>query len=314
MECTIECSDPECHRLEKTAGEARLETGKEILALGTPPQNETRASLVGLRDFWAILSLAIWLLATANPSTAQTLPSRKSTGLDAPRSMVWIGNSFFYYNNSMHGHFFQLLKAGDQNYAFRQSSVTISGSGFGWHDVEALFRPNAIGSYSFVGDNEVRFNKIDRLFDLALMMDCSQCPIHPQLGSVFVEYAKKYSDIARKHGAQPVFFMSWAYADKPEMTGQLAESYVRAANDNDAMVVPTGLAFKRSIATRPDINLYAPDKRHPNLAGTYLGAATVYAAIMKRSPVGLSYTAGLPADVAAHLQRVAQETVADFLK
>ena len=81
MECTIECSDPKPHRLEKAAGEAWLETGKKILPLGTPPQNETRASPVGLRGFWAILSLEIWLLATANPSTAQTLPSRKSTGL-----------------------------------------------------------------------------------------------------------------------------------------------------------------------------------------------------------------------------------------
>jgi hypothetical protein len=35
----------------------------------------------------------------------------------------------------------------------------------------------------------------------------------------------------------------------------------------------------------------------PALAGTYLGAATVYAGIMKRSPVDLSYTAGLPVDV-----------------
>ena len=40
--------------------------------------------------------------------------------------------------------------------------MTIGGSGFGWHDMDALFRPNAIGSYSFVGDNEIRFNKFDR--------------------------------------------------------------------------------------------------------------------------------------------------------
>ena len=29
-------------------------------------------------------------------------------------------------------------------------------------------------------------------------------------------------DFARKHGADPILFMSWAYADKPEMTEQLA--------------------------------------------------------------------------------------------
>ncbi len=225
---------------------------------------------------------------------------------------MWVGNSFFYYNNSMHGHVAALLRAANGGAAFRQASVTIGGSGFGWHDMDSLFRPNAISSYSFVGDNEIRFNTFDRLFDLVLMMDCSQCPIHPKLGAVFTEYAKKYSDIARKNGAKPVFFMSWAYADKPEMTLQLAEAYIQAANDNDAYVVPVGLAFARSIAKRPDINLYVEDKRHPTLAGTYLGAATVYAALFKKSPVGLRYNAGLPDEVARHLQEVAQETVTAF--
>jgi hypothetical protein len=76
--------------------------------------------------------------------------------------------------------------------------------------------------------------------------------------------------------------------------------------------VQTGPAFARSIAKRPDINLYVADKRHPSLAGTYLGAATVYAALFRQSPVGLGYTAGLPADVVKHLQEVAWETVQGF--
>ena len=36
--------------------------------------------------------------------------------------------------------------------------------------------------------------------------------------------------------------------------------------------------------------------------------ATVY----RVSPIGNAYTAGLPADVAAHLQTIAAETVRDF--
>ncbi len=194
----------------------------------------------------------------------------------------------------------------------RQTSVTISGSGFGWHDMEALFRKGGVGSYSFTPDNKVVFNTFERPFDLVMMMDCSQCPIHPQLAAVFTEHAKTYSDIVRRNGGKPVFFLSWAYADMPEMTQQLADAYVKAANDNDALVVPAGPAFARSIAKRPDVNLYVADKRHPSLAGTYLGAATVYAAVFRKSPVGLSYTAGLPADVAKHLQEVAWETVQGF--
>ena len=76
------------------------------------------------------------------------------------------------------------------------------------------------------------------------------------------------------------------------MTEQLAEAYTRVGNDNDALVIPAGLAFTRVVARRPHINLYLPDERHPSLAGTYLAAATTYAALFKRSPVGLGYTAG----------------------
>jgi hypothetical protein len=260
-------------------------------------------------------ALALGLaFAGGSAGQAQTKPKITESGVEKPSSILWVGNSFFYFNNSMHGHLAALLRAADPSYALRQTSVTISGSGFGWHDMEALFKPGGVGRYSFVGDNEVRFNNLDRPFDLVLMMDCSQCPIHPELAKVFTEYAKSYSDTVRAKGGKPVFFLSWAYSDKPEMTDQLAAAYAKAANDNDAFVIPAGPAFARSVAKRPDVNLYVADKRHPSLAGTYLGAATVYSAIFRKSPVGLAYTAGLPADVAAHLQQMAWETVEAFYK
>ena len=156
----------------------------------------------------------------------------------------------------------------------------------------SYFRPNAIGNYSFDENNNVVFNKLDKLFDVAVMMDCSQCPIHPTLKSVFTDYAKKNSDIVRAKGAKPVFFMSWAYADKPEMTAQLAEAYTIAGNANNALVIPAGLAFARAVSKQPELNLYVADKRHPSLAGTYLATCVVFAALTGRSPVGNPYTAG----------------------
>jgi hypothetical protein len=258
--------------------------------------------------------LFTFLLAAAATACAQTplRPKLADVGMTDPSSAIWIGNSFFYYNNSMHGHVGQFIAAGMPGFRHRGTSVTISGSGFDWHDVDSYFRPNAVGAYSFDANNNVVFNKLDRLFDVAIMMDCSQCPLHPQLAPVFVKYAKSNAETVRKHGARPVYFMSWAYQDKPEMTAQLAEAYTREANNNDAFVIPAGLAFARSVSQRPDINLYAADKRHPSLAGTYLAAATSYAALFKRSPVGSSYTAGLDPAVARHLQTVAWDTVQGF--
>ncbi|HEY5637425.1 MAG TPA: hypothetical protein VIS77_11050 [Burkholderiales bacterium] len=254
----------------------------------------------------------IALLAAAfvsAPATAQTKPKITDAG-DAPASILYVGNSFFYYNNSLHNHVGRIASSAPAPARFRSTSVTISGSGLDWHDVETQFRPNALAKYSFDAKNNVVFNPPRaKLFDVTIIMDCSQCPVHPQLKTVFTEYAKKHAETIRKHNSKPAYFMSWAYADKPEMTAELAEAYTQAGNDNEVLVIPAGLAFARSIAMKPDLELYAPDKRHPSLAGTYLAAATVFASLTNRTPVGAKYNAGLDEGTAAHLQAVAWETV-----
>ena len=256
--------------------------------------------------------LAIGLVGCSNlTSLTQPVATKSLPPVQEVKSMLWVGNSFFYYNNSMHGHVGRLLTAAGQK-GKRSTSATISGSGINWHDMEAHFKPNAVGSYSFVGDNEVRFNTFERPFDATMMMDCSQCPIHPKLQSIFYEYAKKHSETLRKHGSEPILFMSWAYSDVPAMTEQLAAEYIKAGQQNNALVVPAGYAFANSVAKRPDVSLIIADKRHPSLAGTYLAACTVLASVYKINPIGSKYLAGLSPEVAKHLQTVAWETSQAF--
>ncbi|MEY2689424.1 MAG: hypothetical protein RL375_3623 [Pseudomonadota bacterium] len=250
---------------------------------------------------------------TSAPPTTDAAPAAAVAGAMAapasgpPRSILWVGNSFFYYNNSLHGHVGQLASAAKA--PLRGTSVTISGSGLDWHDLPSLLRADGIGRYSFVGDNQIRFNPPGRQFDAVVMMDCSQCPIHPQLSAAFHSSVKKNAELLKAQGIRPVLFMSWAYKDKPEMTQTLAEAYTAAAKANGAMVVPAGLAFARAIAMKPDVELYVADKRHPSLAGTYLAACTSVATLTGKSPVGLAYTAGLPAELATLLQNAAWDTV-----
>jgi hypothetical protein len=244
---------------------------------------------------------------------AQTKPQRIDIG-QVSESILWVGNSFFYYNNSMHNHFGRLVASVGPGSQVRSTSVTISGSGLDWHDMDSLLRPDGLGRYSFVGDNEIRFNKPGRQYDTAIMMDCSQCPVHPQLRGAFHDAVRKHSQSLVRNGVRPVLFMSWAYKDKPEMTVQLAEQYTLAGNVNDALVIPAGLAFATAIAKRPEIELYQADKRHPSLSGTYLAACTVYATLFRKSPEGLKYTAALSPELAALLQATAWESVQEYFK
>jgi hypothetical protein len=258
----------------------------------------------------ATAALALAACSTTPPPTQKAAAAES----EQTKAVLWVGNSFFYYNNSMHGHVGQLIRgsAMADKAGHRGVSATISGSGINWHDLEAHFKPNGVGSYSFNAKNEVVFNTFTKPFDVVLMMDCSQCPIHPQLRTVFYEHAKKNSDIARKHGARPAFFMSWAYADAPEMTEQLATEYTNAGRVNSALVVPAGLAFAASLKARPDIELTIADKRHPTLAGTYLAACVVLASLYQTNPEGNSYNAGLDPATAKFLQMVAWQTAKEY--
>ncbi len=251
------------------------------------------------------LSLAAMLnLAAAGVATAAS---------PAPQSLLWVGNSFFYYNNSMHNFVLGFARA-DKNDTARATSLTISGSGIDWHDVSAYLKPGLLGRYSFVGDNELIFNKAGRQYDGVVLMDCSQCPIHPQLGPVFHKYAKKHVRTIRKAGAEPIFFMSWAYKDKPEMTEELAKAYSKAGQDNRARVIPAGLAFAAAVKARPELELYQRDKRHPSLAGTYLAAATTYATVYGKSPVGSSFVSTLDGATAQFLQQIAWDAAQAYAK
>jgi hypothetical protein len=262
----------------------------------------------------AALVLSACTTTRLDVSDLSKVPKAAANGPAQTKAVLWVGNSFFYYNNSMHGHVGQLIRGSTMadKTGHRSVSATISGSGINWHDLEAHFKPNGVGSYSFNAKNEVIFNTFDKPFDVVLMMDCSQCPIHPQLRSFFYDFAKKNSDIARKNGARPAFFMSWAYADAPEMTEQLAAEYTNAGRTLDALVVPAGLAFARSLKDRPDIALTIADKRHPTMAGTYLAACTVLASLYNTNPEGNTYNAGLDAATAKFLQTVAWQTAQHY--
>jgi len=63
----------------------------------------------GLVRGFVLLMAACWAVA----GQAQTRPAVKSLGPDYPKTVMFIGNSFFYYNNGMPGHLSLLEKAAD---------------------------------------------------------------------------------------------------------------------------------------------------------------------------------------------------------
>ncbi len=159
-------------------------------------------ALLGLRITAGICALGLALFSAA--AGAQTKPSRTEVGGEPPQSLMWVGNSFFYYNNSMHNHYGQIAREVDASKRYRSVSVTISGSGIDWHDLDTYLRPGLIGKYSFAAGNEVVFNKPGRQFDAVMMMDCSQCPVHPaaegRIHRIRQEEQRDHQELRRQAG------------------------------------------------------------------------------------------------------------------
>ena len=242
---------------------------------------------------------------------AYDVPTVTKPFSDSPKSFLLIGNSFMYYNNSMHKPLLGIHNSIKKNTInIKARTFYINGSALSWHDVESYINnPNA-GAFKFNSQNKIVPFK-DRRYDIAIMQDCSQCPIHPELSSDFHKYVMKHSQTLRNHNIEPVLMMTWAYKSQPSMIEAIAREYTITGNENKLLIIPAGLAFSRSIHSHPEIDLYADDK-HPSREGTYLAAATIYASVFQTSPVGNTYKYGIGSEVRKKLQRIAWETYLEY--
>ena len=219
----------------------------------------------------------------------------KVTHIDPPKRVLFVGNSFSYYNDSLHGHLRQLVLASDSAHAkdYLFKSMTISGAYLAEHS------------------GGLPYMLASRHWDLVVLQGQSQEPMasDAKKSERFRETARGFDGLIHASGAKTAFFMTWAYQAKPEMTALLAEGYESIGNELGDLVVPVGLAFQRSLEKRPSLILHFKDHMHPSPAGTYLAACTFFAALYGASPVGNPYVADLDPEVARYLQGIAWDTV-----
>ena len=229
-------------------------------------------------------------------------------------SIMLVGNSFFYYNNSLHNHLGDLYDADPDLDTPRRRSITINGSSLSWHDIESYLSNQEIGSFKIDSDTNTYEPYKDKDIDVVIMMDCSLCPINEQRKSSFYKYVKKHSETIRSKGIEPILFMTWPYKNKPEMQQQLEKEFFKASELNNLRMIPAGQAFLFVNKNFSNINLYTNDLRHPSKEGTYLAALMIFTTLSNKSPVGNLYTMGLDPEIARTLQQVAWNTHKNFEK
>ena len=75
-----------------------------------------------------------------------------------------------------------------------------------------------------------------------------------------------------------------------EPVKDIKKMYIDAGANNNALVIPVGIAFENAYKLNPNIKLHKSfDGSHPSLLGTYLASCVVFASITQKSPRGIDY-------------------------
>ena len=131
---------------------------------------------------------------------------------------------------------------------------------------------------------------------------------------------EKLAVLIRATGAEPWIYSVYArptgdaenMPDKSDtyeaMQDRSIQGYAELAARTHAKVVPVGAAFRAVHALKPNFPLWKPDGIHASDEGFYLAAAVFYATLLGRDPTPIPFDAGLRADDAAFLRRMAAST------
>lgn len=211
--------------------------------------------------------------------------------------ILFIGNSHTYYHE-MPQMAVQLAKAAGHERRLSVETSTASGVSLQWHWNNQRTR-------ELVAQGD---------WDAVVLQERSGGPMEDK-ASMHMHARLLHGEI-QKHGAETVFYMTWARTYQPGTQPEITAAYEELAEELDATLAPVGEAWRRALDADPDLRLHAPDGRHADPSGSYVAACVFYTLFFDADPTGLPGTVSvngqtavdLPDDRARFLQQVAFET------
>ena len=255
-----------------------------------------------------LLVAALGVLIGHGACALEQRPKVRQLDNPAPQRVLFVGNSYMYYNDSLHNHVRRIAEEigphGKDEYRFK--SATIGGARLSHHPVESLLEPGRLG--------------IDEPFELVILQGGSAEVLTEESRAQFRATAIELDEKIRATGAEVALYMTHAYVEpdqryEPGQIDKIRKTYVPVGNELSALVIPVGEAFERAYEQRPEIVLHETfDGTHPSMLGTYLAACVVYQSLYGQSVVGIDYDYFGEVDEASaeFLRRIADETVREF--
>ncbi|MBE5888377.1 MAG: hypothetical protein E7283_06010 [Lachnospiraceae bacterium] len=217
-------------------------------------------------------------------------------------NILFIGNSFTYYNDMPDVYFANICKEG--GYKVNVTRIT-KGSHF---------------LYKFADPTDTYGAKVktaleNNQYDIVIIQEQSSGTItNPER---FKKSVRTLAAMVKENGAELYLYSTWGYNEgyskladcggtTAAMEKKVRTAYESIAKEVGAKVVYAGVAML-DIYKNTSINVYASDLYHPSENGSLLVAYTFYATLFGEDPRALTYTAGLSENDVVKLRKAAFE-------
>lgn len=236
---------------------------------------------------------------------SQEAPDTEEPMKDKTYDILFIGNSYTYYNSTVPTEFKNI--AASAGYTVNVDSVTKGGY--------------TLLKFADSQDNmgaQVHEKLSTKKYDFVFIQEQSHTPVTNREN--FYAGARALVQKIRDAGAVPVFYSTWGrqegnkdiekfdLVNNETMTWNLAASYTKMGKELDVSVAYVGLAF-RALYTGTNINLYHSDGSHPSPTGTFVAALTLFSTLFQVSTNDVTYDFGLQSSEWDMIKEAVETTV-----
>ncbi len=246
-----------------------------------------------------VVCIAGWLLVLLACGPAAAKPERVSGDGVEPLRVLFIGNSLTFFNQ-MPTMVEELSRAGGCDRPVDAEMIARGGETFYGHterrDDSAPLTVIARGGWDFVV-----------LQENGRLMARSGLDSFP--------FASRLVRAARAAGATPIFYLTWAYCDRPETHSAILDAYTQIGSRLDVAIAPVGEVWRRVRVAAPGLELFDPDGVHPSPRGSYLAAWVILSTIQRERGGDLLLAepivavSGVEPAAARRLQRLASQNL-----
>ena len=257
-----------------------------------------------------VLLSAVSLLLFLPSASAQGVPAPKvkTSPVETPKRVLFLGNSLVYYNGALQTHTHRIAAAATPPLQVRNGfkSVHITSAFLHHYPLEFLIKPENVG--------------FKQPFEIVVLAGSIQEAMTDANRARYRKTVIEFDAVIKKHGGRtallwlPAVVKPNPLADS-DMFRRSEDMMLSVGNEVEALIIPVALAYREAYRQRPNIKLQMNyDGSHPTVAGQYLAASVVYGSLYGKSPVGnpYDYFGALDKDTKAFVQKIAHETVQTF--